>query len=147
MNFVDEINKIQDDFDNKVAKINEDIIDYFKKYLDGDSFKNKLRDEITYQIEHGKTCITLNVEFWEYSPGCSSTYITCGFRRYSLNGDETEIDDIRLRDIHKPLCRTIYRMLSSKLEQLGFKIITTGVNESRFNYFKEYITITWKGEK
>lgn len=147
MNFVNEINKLQDDFDNKVAKINDDIIDCFKKYLDGDKFTNNLRNEITYQIERGKTYVTLNVEFWEYSPGCSPTYISCGLSRYSLKGDETKIDGIRLRDIHKPICRTLYRMLSEKLEELGFKIITTGVNESRFDYFKEYITITWKGEK
>lgn len=147
MNFVDEINKIQDNFDNKVAKINEDIIDYFKKYLDGDVFRNHLRNEIAYQINKGKEYITVSVDFWEYSPGCSETYIECAFKRYSLEHQDNKIDGIRLRDIHKPLCRTIYRMLSNKLQELGFKIITTGVNESRFDYFKEYITITWKGEK
>ena len=66
MNFVDEINKIQDNFDNKVAKINEDIIDYFKKYLDGDVFRNHLRNEIAYQINKGKEYITVSVDFWEY---------------------------------------------------------------------------------
>lgn len=147
MKFVDEINQIQDNFDTKVAKIKEEIIDYFKKYLYGDVFKNALRNEITYKIERGESTINLIVEFHKYSPGCGETYISCFSRRFSLQGDETKIDGIDLQGIHQPICRTIYRMLSDRIEELGFRIVTTGVKESRFGCFREYITIAWKGEK
>lgn len=144
MKFIEEIRGIQDNFDTKVAKINDDIIEFFKNYLYGEAFKNALRNEITYKIERGESTINLIVEFHEYSPGCGETYIGCFSKRFSLQGDERKIDGVNLQSIHRPICRTIYRMLSNRIEELGFGIVTTGVQESRHCCFREYITITWK---
>lgn len=153
MSFLEEINNMQNDRNNKENIVVEDIVNYFKEKMEREEWKDILKDiYIKKAINEGKNTCDLRIEFWEYSCGCSDTYISvssCG--KFEIIGEEGNYNSrynykgIRLKEIHKRVCSEISKVFKEKLRQLGLLIINSERedNNYRFGYYKEKITISW----
>jgi len=153
MSFIEEIKEMEKERDNKEREIIEDIRKYFKEKMNSKDFENTLKENyIKSALEDGERTFELRIEFWEYTAGCSNTYIYVGgCGRFELKGINDNYDSyynykgIRLKDIHKKVCSELSADLKNRLEELGLKIISSIRTDSnyRFNYYKERITIGW----
>ena len=153
MNFLEEIKNMQKNRDNQENIVLNDILNYFKEQIYSDDFKKILKENyIKRAINNGKNNCELYIEFWEYSNGCSPTYIRvscCG--KFEIKGTYDDYSsyynykDIRLKDIHKRVCSEISKLLKTRLTELGLDITETKRedDEYRFGYYKERIVISW----
>ncbi len=152
MSFLEEIKKMENDRNSQENIVLNDILNYFEERMNKDSFKNNLKDRIKEALNKGKNTCDLKIEFWDYTSGCSPTYIyvaCCGnFEIKGKDGDYSSYHNykgVRLEDIHKRVCSKLSDLLKEKLEELELKIVSSKRKdeESRFNYYEEIITIKW----
>ena len=153
MNFLEEIKNMQNNRDNQESIVLDDILNYFKEQIYNDNFKKTLKENyIRRAINNGKDNCEIFIEFWEYSNGCSPTYIDVSCcKRFEITGTYGDYNsyynykDIRLKDIHEKVCSEISEMLKTRIKELGLEIIETRREDTeyRFGYYKEKITISW----
>ena len=153
MSFIDEIKEMENDRNSKENIVVNDILEYFKERMENEKFTEVLKNNyIKEAINEGKNTCDLMIEFWEYSSGCSNTYIYVGgCGRFELKPTDDDYHShydykgIRLKDIHKRICKELSKMLKEKLEELGLTILSSEREDDnyRFKYYKEKITISW----
>lgn len=153
MSFLEEVQELKNDRNNKENIVVNDIVNYFREKMENEKWKTILKENyIKKSINEGKNSCDLRIEFWEYSCGCSPTNIrvwSCG--KFEIVGENGNYDSyynykgIRLQEIHKRICTEISKLLKEKLEELGLKIISSKRldNNYRFNYYVEDITFSW----
>jgi hypothetical protein len=147
MSFLEEIEEMKNNRNDTENRVVNEIVDYFKEKMNNDKFKEYLKEYIKKAINNGKTNCNLRIEFWEYSSGCSDTFIyvpCCG--KFELKGEEKyEYKGIRLKEIHKRICTILSDLFKTKIKELGLKVINSERldNNYRFGYYVEDITISW----
>lgn len=152
MSFLEEIEEMKNNRNDTENIIVNEIVDYFKEKMNNEKFKEYLKEYIKKAINNGKTNCDLRIEFWEYSSGCSNTYIyvpCCG--KFEIKGEYDNYDShlnykgIRLKDLHKRICTILSDLFKTKIKELGLKVVSSERvdNNYRFGYYKEDITISW----
>lgn len=152
MGFIEEIKEMENDKKSKDNMVVNEIVEYFKEKMYSDPFKDNLKRYIKKAINNGKNTCDLKIEFWEYSAGCSDTYIyVSGCEKFEIKGNNDNYDSrynykgIRLCDIHKRICSTLSDMLKDRIRELDLKFVSSERedNKYRFGYYVEKITISW----
>ena len=152
MSFLEEIKEMENGRNSQENIVLNDILNYFEEKMNKDSFKNNLKERIKEALNKGKNTCDLKIEFWDYTSGCSFTYIyvaCCGkFEIKGTDGDYSSYHNykgVRLEDIHKRVCSKLSELLKEKLKELELKIVSSERqdNKYRYGYYTEIITISW----
>lgn len=132
MTFLDEINNAKKEQADVNEAITTEIVDWFIVELESKEFEDKLKDEIIRNIKYnGKT--TLDVSFWLYHPGCSSTnfHVSCCDSWKNGDGyDSWYYKGVFLKDLSKKITYRVLMALQGKLHDLGLSWDTNYVEGS-----------------
>lgn len=124
-----------------------EIKNYFDKYLNGDGLENYLRRAIDHEdIKRRK--VFLAVEFWEHHDGCSTTHFHCGGKAWynpeNKDGyDSRRYKGIELRTIDKEVGNYLSDRLVTKMNELGFYLVSKEDQKSRFGYYDINFYFGW----
>jgi hypothetical protein len=145
-NLINELKAKSDRAAATKADISAEIIKIFEKCLD-----KQLEDEVRGRI--GDTQIKerkvyMQVSFWEYHSGCSTTQFRCGgFTWYNPeNHDGWEsrtYKNFTLKDIHEPICKHLDNYLERKMHDLGFYTVERTHRISRLGYYETDFYFGW----
>lgn len=146
MTFIEEIKKMQEDSNNQVNIVINEIVEYFKEYLETEDFKEYLKTIIMNSMNKGENVATLKINFWEYMAGGPQTYIQCGIKKFELNNQQYKYKNIRLKDIHKRICDSISNITQDKLQQLELKVVDIKRRDTqfKFGYYNAEINFSWQ---
>ena len=150
MSFLEEIKEIENERDNKENVVINEIVNYFTEKMNSDTFKNNLKRYITDEINNGKKSCNLKIEFWEYTSGCSDTYIyVSGCGKFEIKGEDNSYSGkrnykgVRLYDIHKRICSALSEKLKEKIKELELKVDFSKRDDNRFGDYEEIINVSW----
>ena len=145
MNFKDEIEMLKNDRLNKEEEVINEIVDYFKKEFKSDHYKDYLKNLIKNEINRSRSELKFKTEFWEYQSGCSETHFRCGGYEFKLDYKETEYKGVSLIDIQYKVGEKLDNLFIETIQDLGLNIISSvrHDNDSRYNYYCNYIVIGW----
>lgn len=124
-----------------------EIKNAFDTYLNSDRLENYLRKRIgNTEIKERK--VFMKVEFWEYHSGCSTTHFHCGGcewynpeNRDGWNSDTYK--GVELRTIDKEVCNYLSSRLVSRMNELGFYLVSKEDQKSRFEYYDTHFYFGW----
>ena len=119
----------------------------FSSYLDSDDFENYLRRRAGKE-EIQKRTLPINIQFWAYHSGCSTTYFNCGgYTWYNPENEEgypSHSDKrVELVTIQDEICSYISNRLKSKMNELGFYLVSTEDAKGRLNYYHTLFYFGW----
>lgn len=150
MSFINDIRKMQIEKMNVEEDVITEIVKYFESKYNSKEYEDYLKSKIEKQIKESRRTLTLNVEFWEYHSGCSTTHIEGGGVTFSIPYNEEYSKNlyyksVRLEEVQHDICDRVSNILLKKLKELGLTIVsvTRHDGEYRFDYHKETIVISW----
>ena len=124
-----------------------EIKTYFDTYLNSDGLEDYLRRSINdSEIKARKTLLI--VEFWEYISGCSTTHFACAgkwwYNPENKEGyDSWKYKGIELRTIDKEIGNYLSTRLVSRMNELGFYLVSKEDQKSRFGYYETHFYFGW----
>ena len=124
-----------------------EIKNAFDKYLNGDGLENYLRKRIgTTEIKERK--VFMSVEFWEYHDGCSTTHFHCGggvwYNPENKDGWKShDYKGVELRTIDKEIGNYLSARLVSRMNELGFYLVSKEDATSRLGYYHTNFYFGW----
>ena len=119
----------------------------FSSYLDSDDFENYLRRRAgTEEIQ--KRILPINVQFWAFHSGCSTTNFNCGgYTWYNPENKENynshRYKGIELVSIQEEICEYISNKLKYRMNELGFFLASTTNARGRLNYYHTLFYFGW----
>jgi hypothetical protein len=119
----------------------------FSSYLDSDDFENYLRRRAGKE-EIQKRTLPINVQFWAFHSGCSTTNFNCGgYTWYNPENKEGypshSYKGVELFTIHNEICSYISNRLKSKMNELGFYLVSAEDVKGRLNYYHTLFYFGW----
>ena len=147
MSLINELRAKSAEVENTKEKIIAEIKASFDKILDGKKFEEHLKKYIdTSDIKCRKTFI--DVEFWEYHDGCSTTHFSCGGIKWcnpeNKHGYESRrYKGIELKSINKEVGEYLSMKLENKMRELGFEMVSKEPQNSRFGYYDVHYYFGW----
>jgi hypothetical protein len=147
MNLINELRTKSEIEENKKEAVIAEIKTFFDKILNSERFEEHLKRYIdASDIKRRKTF--MNVEFWEYHDGCSTTSFRCGgitwynpenkdgYKSHSYKG-------IELCDINKEVCGYLTTRLINRMNELGFYLVSKEDQKGRFGYYHTNFYFGW----
>jgi hypothetical protein len=126
-----------------IAEIKRD----FDAYLNSEAFENYLRNRVGAQeIKNRK--LFIDVQFWAYHSGCSTTQFRCGGQAW-YNPENKEgysshsYKGVELVTIQDEICSYISNRLKSRMNELGFYLVSTEDAKGRLNYYHTLFYFGW----
>ena len=124
-----------------------EIKNAFDGYLSSDKFENYLRNKAGAE-EIKNRQLYVNVEFWAYHSGCSTTHFSCGgytwYNPENRDGWEShKYKGIDLSTIDKEVCNYVSARLKSRMNELGFYLVSTENASGRLNYYHTLFYFGW----
>lgn len=147
MNLVNELRERSNGIEYIKMQVIEEIKRAFDKCFEGDRFENHLRKIISKSdVEERKK--DLFVEFWEYQDGCSTTHFHCGgiewYNHENKDGYASHrYKGIELNTIDKEVGAYLSQLLTNKMTELGFTLLSCEPVKSRFSYYYKKFTFGW----
>lgn len=147
MNLINELREKSANAESIKSEVIAEIKNAFDKYLNSDKLENYLRRRIgDTEIKERK--VFMAVEFWEYHDGCSTTHFHCGgaewYNPENRNGwDSHTYKGIELITINKEVCDYLSTRLMSRMNELGFYLISKEDQKSRFGYYDTNFYFGW----
>ena len=126
----------------KEEVVTNEIVNFFvEKFANGemmDAFEKSLREE---DICSRKKSIEL--EYWEYLPGCSETYFGLLGKKWKPETDHLYVHKgVNLKNIYKDVLREIAELTKENFEEEGFEVkIRSNEKNKRFETY--VIEISW----
>lgn len=145
MSFLDDIKAVKATEDAKRQVVIDEICEFFQKQLDDGSFEEWLKKRIIERIKENKNYTEVQIEFWQYTAGCSGTHFRIdGCKRFETEYgyDGNNFKGIELHTIAPAVVERLAKMLDTKLD--GLCLIHTVCNntkEYRLGYPKRLFTI------
>lgn len=147
MNLITELREKSANAENTKSEVVAEIKTYFDQYLNSDALENYLR-RIIGKSEIRDRKVFLKVEFWEYHSGCSTTHFHCGGKEW--RNPENEWDwkshcykGVELRTIDKEIGSYLSSRLISRMNELGFYLVSREDKQSRLGYYENYFYFGW----
>ena len=147
MSLINELRAKSASVENTKAEIIAEIKASFDKILDSERFEDHLKRYIdASDIKKRKTF--MDVEFWEYHDGCSTTHFKCGgvYWHNPENRDgwaSHRYKGIELISINKEIGEYLSVKLESRMCELGFEMISKEPQNSRFGYYDVHYYFGW----
>ena len=147
MSLINELKAKSAGVESVKSEIIAEIKASFDKMLDGERFEEHLRNYIdASDIKARKTF--MDVKFWEYHDGCSTTQFRCGGVKWYNKENKDGYESRRYKGIElKSINREVGEYLSAKLEnrmcELGFVMISKEPQNSRFGYYDVNYYFGW----
>lgn len=147
MSLINELKAKSNQADNTKQEIIREIKNYFDEYLNGDQFENFLKANIREDdIKARKKFMQVN--FWEYTSGCSTTHFYCGGKYWynpeCKDGWESHYyKGIKLESIHNEICEHLTQKLISRMKELGFDLVSQEDKTSWLKYYERYFYFGW----
>ena len=129
------------------SEVIAEIKNAFDKYLNSDRLENYLRKRIgSAEIKARK--VFMDVEFWEYHSGCSTTSFRCGgcvwYNPENKDGWESHrYRGVELRTIDKEVCDYLSTRLVNRMNELGFYLVSKEDQKSRLGYYDTNFYFGW----
>ena len=147
MSLINELREQSNIAENKRAEVVAEIKASFDKILNSERFEEHLKRYIdASDIKARKTF--MNVEFWEYHEGCSTTSFRCGgitwYNPENKEGWESHrYKGIELCSINKEVCSYLTSRLMNRMNELGFYLVSKEDKKSRFDYYHTNFYFGW----
>lgn len=136
----------------KMIQVKEEIIEEIYSSFAKTFNSGALEEALEKRISNNKELLlnreySLNVEFWQYTAGCSDT----NFRVFTFTWtnpdgtgyDSTRYKGIELYSISNEICQKLMNLTQDKLEEMGFKIMFVTNNQNNLGYYDKKITFCW----
>lgn len=147
MSLISELREKSISAETTKSEVIAEIKNAFDKYLNSDALENYLRKAIgDTEIKTRK--VFMKVEFWEYHSGCSTTSFYCG-GKYWYNPDNREgwsshtYKGVELKTINNEIGGYLSERLTSRMNELGFYIISKENQNGRFGYYNTHFYFGW----
>ncbi len=121
MGFIEDLQNVKTETENKNDNVISEISKYFRVQINSAQFEDRLKKRLTDDIKCNKRETRLEIEFWDWIDGCSSTnfYASC-CDKWGLGYGEHCYNGVRLRDISKEVVNYhLLPMFVDKLRELG----------------------------
>ena len=147
MSLINELREQSNIVENKRAEVIAEIKASFDRILNSERFEEHLKRYIdASDIKARKTF--MNVEFWEYHEGCSTTSFRCGgitwYNPENKEGWESHrYKGIELCSINKEVCSYLTSRLMNRMNELGFYLVSKEDKKSRFDYYHTNFYFGW----
>lgn len=147
MSLINELRAKSEIVENKREEVIAEIKASFDKVLNGERFEKHLERYIdASDIKDRKTF--MNVEFWEYHEGCTTTYFKCGgivwYNPENKDGCNSHTyKGVELRSINKEVCNYLASKLMDRMNELGFNLVSKEAQKSRFDYYHTNFYFGW----
>lgn len=147
MSLIEEIKQATATEEQKRDAIKEEIVSFFREYLNSEKFMESMKNQCQKAIEcYGHNYTSIDVKFWAYHDGCSATHFRVGSKGWknpenSDGWDSRRYKGVELCQLQDDIGTRLVEMTKSKLIELGFKISSVMDKESWY-YHKE-ITLSW----
>ena len=146
MSILERLKENSDQVQNNEEEVINEIVEYFRNYLNSEQFEQWLERACTDKNIASKREFTMNVEFWGYQSGCSGTQFEVawhswksepyyGYESYTYKG-------VNLNNIQRTVGDRLLNLLTEKMREIGFKYVAR-YNESWLKYFNMLVTIYW----
>jgi len=147
MNLADTLNNKSNELNNTNETVVKEIVEYFKQELEKDNYVKYIEKRCSEKEALLRRSTTLELEFWGYASGCSSTlFRTSGIRWNNPENpkgyESYTYKKVDLRDIQRKVGPQILELTLNKLKDLGFSVSSRS-NESWLKYYCQEITIKW----
>ena len=146
MAFIDELKNKSDMYETVGKEAANEIINEFREYFDSGKFEAYLKRWIDATALKKREAVLL-VNFWNYSSGCSDTCFRCGGKEWKnpegTGWNSQNYKGVYLHDIHRKVCRVLFKILCSKVGSMGFTIKKIENDETWLKYYSRVIRITW----
>ena len=142
MKLAEKLAAMSDEQETKEEIVTNEIVNFFvEKFANGemmDAFEKSLREE---DICSRKKNIEL--EYWEYIPGCSETYFGLLGKKWKPETDHLYVHKgVNLKNIYKDVLREIAELTKENFEEEGFEVkIRPDEKNKRFETY--VIEISW----
>ena len=144
------INELREKSANAETTKNEiiaEIKNAFDTYLNSDKLETYLRNKIG-KTEIAERKVFMKIEFWEYHSGCSTTHFYCaGAEWYNPENKDGwashTYKGIELREIDREIGEYLSTRLISRMNELGFYVVSKEYQKSRFGYYERYFYFGW----
>ena len=142
MKLAEKLAAMSDEQATKEEVVTNEIVNFFvEKFANGemmDAFEKSLREE---DICSRKKSIEL--EYWEYIPGCSETYFGLLGKKWKPETDHLYVHKgVNLKNIYKDVLREIAELARENFEKEGFEIeVRPDEKNKRFETY--VIEISW----
>lgn len=147
MSLITELREKSANAETVKGEVIAEIKNAFDKYLNSDRLENYLRHRIgTDEIKARQ--VFMDVEFWEYHSGCSTTHFRCGgcewYNPENKYGWESyKYKGVELIAINKEVCNYLSERLVSRMNELGFHLVSKEDQKSRFGYYDTNFYFGW----
>lgn len=147
MSLINELKAKSASVENTKTAIVAEIKASFDKILNSERFEEHLKKYIdASDIKQRKTF--MDVEFWEYHDGCSTTQFKCGgvywYNKENKDGYESHrYKGVELRSINKEVGEYLSAQLEKRMGELGFEMISKEPQNSRFGYYDVHYYFGW----
>lgn len=148
MSIIEEIKQTAKTEEEKRAEIKEEIVSFFRNYLNSEKFTETIKSWCQKAIKcYGHNYTTIDVQFWNYHSGCSSTYFGIGSEEWknpeaSDGWESRRYKGVELYQLQNDIGPRLTEMTKSKLIELGFTISVQD-KTSWLEYYHKEITISW----
>lgn len=147
MSLINELKTKSANAESIKSEVIAEIKTYFDKYLNSDALENYLRACIgKSEIESRK--VYMDVQFWEYHDGCTTTNFRCGGRVWynpeTKDGWNSHYyKGVELKTIDQEVGNYLCDRLVSKMNELGFYVASKEHRKSRLGYFEVTFYFGW----
>lgn len=146
MSLIEEIKQATATEEQKRDEIKEEIVAFFRKYLNSEKFVESIKDDCQKAIRrYGHHYTSIIIEFWAYHDGCSATYFRIDSKHWenpeSKGWSSRSYKGVDLCQLQNDIGIRLVEMTKSKLIELGFKI--SSVMDKGDWYYRKEITFDW----
>lgn len=147
MSLIDELRAKSANVEATKSEISAEIKRDFDAYFNSNEFEDYLRNKVsTEEIKNRK--LFLDVQFWAYHSGCSTTQFRSsgrawynpenkeGFSSHSCKG-------VELVTIQDEVCGYISTRLKSRMNELGFHLVSSENLRGKHNYYHTAFYFGW----
>lgn len=142
MKLAERLAAMSDDQATKEDAVINEIVNFFaEKFESGEMMRALEMNLREKEIRSRKK--NINLEFWEYIPGCSETYFGFLGKKWSPEDDRGhEHKGVNLENIYKDVLLAIAELAKENFEKEGFAVKLLHNNEKK-RYEAYIIEISW----
>lgn len=147
MSLITELRAKSANAENVRNEVIAEIKNCFDRVLNSDKFEKHLERRIR-DDEIKKRKVFMSVDFWEYHSGCTTTNFNCGgivwYNPENKNGwDSHYYKGVELRTINHEVCAYLSDRLVSRMNELGFHLVSKEDQKSRLGYYDTHLYFGW----
>lgn len=147
MSFINELREKSAGAEATKNDVIAEIKNSFDQYLNSDRLENYLRN-IIGKTEIKERKVFMSVKFWGYHSGCSTTHFHCGgYEWYNPNNREgwssRSYKGVELNTIDKDVCNYLSSRLVSRMNELGFYLVSQEDQKGRLEYYNRHFYFGW----